>query len=240
MRGTLLASVALAILTSSCAVPSEHGMVRQPASAFQYGSTIERNIVIDPAQFKDRTFKVTIRNTSGDVAYQVPSFSSALTQTLVQKGYSPAGERFGLLVDVNVLYSGHVQRSMIAEYGFLGAAAGGLGGYRSNTRGSVGAGMLAGATLGSIIGSYDTTDTYIVVAEVSIGVFDVQNPASSERVITFSSSPSLQRERMENYSPFRQVLRTKVAVYGGGRNATQGEVAPEVRRRLMQIVSDVI
>ena len=58
--------------------------------------------------------------------------------------------------------------------------------------------------------------------------------------MSFGSSPKLQEERKSGFKPFRGVLRTPVAVYGGGRNVSQQQIAEEVRRRLILIVSDMI
>jgi hypothetical protein len=101
--------------------------------------------------------------------------------------------------------------------------------------------LLVGATVGSIIGSYVTDDTYIVIAEVSLGVTDSQvGNAADTKVITFGSSPKLQEEIKSNFTPFREVLRTRVAVYAGGRNVSQQQISDQVRQRLVRIVSDSI
>lgn len=226
-----------------CASPARMGMVRDPHTGIQMGSTIEKNIFIDSSQFHNRTVKVAIRNTSGDGEYQIASFVNNLKHSLASKGYTPTeADTFGIKVDLNVLYSGQVQKNMAAQFGFLGAAAGGISGYRSNSPAATTTGLIAGATLGTILGSYITEDTYIVVAEVSIGVTDsIGDSSNNKKTITFGSSPRAQEEFLpKNYRPFREVLRTRISVYAGGDNTSQQQIAEQVRQRLVAIVSESI
>lgn len=232
-------ALVLAVLMSSCAGPAQYGMVKDPQTGMQFGSAIEKNIFVDSSQFANRTVKVTTRNVSGDRTYQLGGFDNDLSRALQARGYAPtSSEKFGIRFDLNVLYSGHIQSNMTNQYAFLGAGAGGVAGYRSDTRAGTAAGALAGATIGSIIGSNVTDDTYIVVAEVSIGVTDAASAGSS--TITFSSSPPVQRQLTGAVNPFREVLRTKIAVYAGGRNTAQSQIADEVRRRLVDIASNTL
>lgn len=61
------------------------------------------------------------------------------------------------------------------------------------------------------------------------------------KTITFGSSPKLQEDAMpSNFKPFREVLRTKIAVYAGGRNVSQQQIAEQVKQRLIGLVSDSI
>ena len=231
------------IILVGCASPSRMGMVKDPYTGLQMGSAVEKNIFIDSAQFKNRTLKVAIRNTSGDGAYQLTPFTDSLKNAFARKGYIPTeADTFGIKVDLNVLYSGQIQKNMAGQYGFLGGAAGGIAGYRSSSSGATAAGLIAGATLGAILGSYITEDTYIVVAEVSIGVTDsVGEDIHNKKTITFGSSPKMQEEFIpKNYRPFREVLKTKISVFAGGSNTTQQQIAEQVRQRLVGIVSDTI
>jgi Enterobacterial TraT complement resistance protein len=229
------------IFLIGCAAPSRMGMVTDARSGLQFGSMIEKNLFMDASQFKNRSIKVTTRNASGDQAYQVAAFTSDLNSALSRKGYQPtSADSFGIKLDLNVLYSGHVQQNMQSQFAFLGGAAGGITGYRYNATAGA-AGVLVGATLGSIIGSYVTDDTYVIIAEVSLGVTDSIGGATVDtKTITFGSSPKLQDEVPSNFKPFREVLRTKVAVYAGGRNVSQQQIAEQVKQRLISIVSDSI
>ena len=244
----LLSSIGLALVIGGCASsPSRMVMVKDPQTGMQLGSAIERNIFIDPSQFSNRSIKITTRNGSGDQAYQLGAFTGSLKNAFANKGYVPTeADSFGIKLDLNVLYSGQIQENMSSQFSFLGGAAGAVTGYRSNYRGSTEgntvAGALVGATIGGILGSFVTSDTYIVVAEVSIGIPDgTSEGGGDKKTITLGSSPTLQEEIIpRNYRPFREVKRTKVAVYAGGSGGSQEQIADQVRQRLIRIVSDAI
>lgn len=227
-----------------CADTSRMGMVKDADTGLQFGSQIERNIFLDSSQFGNKTIKITTRNVSGDQAYQLNSFNNNLNSAFSGKGYMPTtSDSFGIKLDLNVLYSGQIQQNMASQFAFLGGAAGGLASHRSNSgAGGTVAGAIVGATVGSILGSYLTDDTYIIVAEVSFGVTDsISDTQLDKKTITFGTSPKLQEESIpRNFKPFREVLRTKIAVFAGGRNVSQQQIAEQVKRRLISIVSDSI
>lgn len=232
----------LALLFGGCASPARMGMVKDLNTGLQMGSVIEKNLFVDSSQFQNRTIKVVTRNTSGDPHYNLGGLTSSLNQAFASKGYSPTdADTFGIKVDLNVLYSGQVQRNLASQFSFLGASAGGISGYRSNSAGSTFGGVVLGATIGSILGSYVTEDTYIVVAEISIGVTDNVAGSTDKKTITFGSSPKMQEEVVtRNFRPFREALRTKVSVFAGGTNTGQHQIAEQVRQRLIAIVGDAI
>ena len=159
------------------------------------------------------------------------------------KGYIPTSEDdFGLLIDVNVTYSGHIQTNLANDYAFLGAAAGGIAGFRSGTDAGTVIGTIAGATLGSILGSFVTDDTYIIIARVTFGIVK-KGSKRPKRRITFDRSPRLRDADDDDEARgrgFRRTISTRVAVFAGGRNTAQSHIAAEVRRRFARIVSDVI
>ena len=215
-------------------------MVTDPGTGLQYGSAIEKSIFVDADQFENNAIKVSIRNTSGDPAFDVHGFRSDLERSYADKGFKPARSDFGIKLDLNVVYSGHIREDLSAQYGFLGAAAGGIAGYRSPARAGTAIGVLAGATIGAILGGTQTQDTYITISEVAIGFAESKGVGQTSKSVTFGSSPKLQQERKSGFKPFRGVLRTRVAVYGGGRNVSQQRIADAVRRRLIRIVADMI
>lgn len=237
------ATLFIVSIIAGCAAPARMGMVKDSQTGLQIGSKIEKNLFVDSSQFLNRSIKVSTRNASGDQAYQLAAFSNDFNAALARKGYIPTqADSFGIKLDINVLYSGQIQTNMAYQFAFLGGTAAGIAGARTNTLYGTGAGMLAGATIGSIIGSYVTDNTYILVAEVSIGISDsVGTSGGDNKVISFSSSSKLQEERLvSNYTPFREVIRTKVAVYAGGRNTSQQQISDQVRQRLVTIVCDSI
>lgn len=228
------------ILVACQSSQSRLNMVTDPGTGLQFGSAIEKSIFMDADQFENNAIKVSIRNTSGDPAFDVHGFRSNLERSYADKGFKPVRADFGIKLDLNVVYSGHIREDMSAKYGFLGAAAGGIAGYRSPARAGTAIGVLAGATIGSIIGSTQTRDTYITVSEVAIGISESKGVGQTSKSVTFGSSPKLQEERKSGFKPFRGVLRTRIAVYGGGRNVSQQQISEEVKRRLIRIVADMI
>jgi hypothetical protein len=218
------------------------GMVTDPDSGLRYGSMIERSLLVDASQFKNHRVKITSRNVSGDGAYRLDTLREELASALQAKGYVPDdADGFGLRYDVNLVYSGHIQRNYANEGAWWGGAAGAVVGANSTRSGSTGAGLLVGATLAGIMGSTVTDDTHMVVVEVTVAVNRNAEQASSTKSVTFNSSPTMKVETTEaGVATFREVLRTKVAVYAGGRNVSQREIAEGVRRRLLSILRDVI
>lgn len=258
-RYALIVAVALAsAVLASCGnvvnPPARLGMVKDPDTGLQFGSVVEKSIVTDPSFHKNKRIKVRVRNTSGDVAFDLKRFTDQIRSAYRDTGYAPTeGDDFGVLVDVNVVYSGQVQTNMAKEFSFLaataGATAGGIAGYRSNTTAGtaigLAAGTVAGATIGSIIGSYITDDTYIIVARVTFGI--IKGPARRDgKTITFSRSitghPEDEEDREEKRQErgIRDSASTRVSVFAGGRNVRQSEIAEEVRQRFVRIIGDVI
>jgi len=248
--GSLFSALAMAILLVGCAgnigqPTTRLGMVKDPGSGLMFGSVVEKSLVTDASFYKNRKIKVRIRNTSGDVAFGLRQFTDQIRAAYVENGYQTTdGDDFGLLVDVNVRYSGQVQTNLANEFSFLGATAGGIAG--ASTHGAVGgaAGIAAGATLGAIVGSFVTDDTYIIVADVTFGV--IKETSDSRKTITFSRSEKLKNIDDPNEDEkvtkrgFKQAHRTGVAVFAGGRNVPQSRIAGEVRHRIVRIVSEFI
>lgn len=235
----LVLALVLAGLVACAPSGQRMGMVKDPDTGILYGSTIARNIVIDPAQFENKRIKVVIRNTSGDPNFDLHAFRERLEQAYAAKGYEPTqGDDFGLRLDVNVTYSGQIRQDMAAEGALIGGAAGGVGGYGyKNQVGHTAAGTVAGATVGAILGSYATDNTYIVVADTRLGVMRHKG-AHTSTTIVFESSQY--KERKTSVQNFDAVVDNRIAAYAGGRMVSQGEVVKGVRDRFLRILSDVI
>ncbi len=225
---------------------ARYGMVKNPDTGLMFGSVVDGAIVTDASLFKNNKLKVRIRNTSGDVNFDLKKFSRNLTAAYALSGYEPTkGNDFGLLLNINVVYSGQVQTNLSNEYAFLGAAAGSLYGYRSKATAGAAIGAAAGATLGSIVGSFVTDDTYIVIVDVSIS--QIKNPAKRDgKSVTFSRSiagnieDNEDREERRKSRKIKKTTTVKVAAYAGGRNTRQSEIAEQVRQRLVRIIGDII
>ena len=221
------------------------GMVKDPKTGLMFGSVIENNLVTDASFYNNNKIKVRTRNTSGDLAFGLREFTDQLKDAYSQNGYEPTSKNdFGLLIDVNVMYSGQIQSNLAGEYALLGAAAGGIAGVRSQANAGTAIGVVAGATLGSILGSFVTDDTYIIVADVTFGV--VKKYKKSKKTVTFSNSVKLKNlddpdedDRIINRG-FKKTYQTQVSVYAGGRNVSQTEISGEVRKRIIRIVGDFI
>jgi hypothetical protein len=248
-RFLLTCVILLALTLGGCvgASTTRMGMVKQEdGSGLMIGSTVERNIVTDASFYKNKKVKVRIRNTSGDTAFDLNGFRSQIESAYGNIGFEPTSEDdFGILIDVNVRYSGQIQTNMSAEYGFLGGAAGGLAGASiGTTRTDVGIGAVSGATLGSIVGSYVTDDTYIIVTSVTVATVTDRSTSKPSKTITFSRSrqPDEEDEEDKNRSKrgLKRSVQTGVAVYAGGSNTSQSEIAGIVRARIARIVGNII
>jgi len=225
---------------TGCMNAPRMGMIKDPVTGIQYGSVIGKSFFIDSEQFPNKIVKVSARNVSGDIQYNIRNFEDGLRRAFESKGYEAyKNSGFGLKVDVTVEYSGHIQENMSSIFGLLGAGAGAVAGRHSDAMAAEGIGLLAGATLGAIAGSYVTDDTYIMIAKVTIGIMDSKS-GRTVKTINFSSSPKLQEEEDDGFKRFKEVGSTKVSVYAGGRNVSQKQVVKEVRERLIRIVSDII
>ena len=245
----VLASFAIFFMPALAACvnpPARMGMVKNPETGLQIGSVVERNLVTDATFYHNRKLKIRIRNTSGDVAFDLGSFSNNLRAAFIANGYTPTdGNDFGLLIDVNVMYSGHVQTNLAKEYGFLGAAGGGLSGAAISGGDAIGTtgGVFAGAVFGSILGSYVTDDTYIIISRVTFA--EIKGKPKSQKSISFSRSPKHRyededRKGQKNSRGFKNSYSTGVSVFAGGRNVRQSHIAGQVKSRIIRIVSNII
>ena len=226
------------VMLTGCAPQSRLGMIVDKDTGVQYGSTIERNIVVDPSLFQNRRIKLRIRNTSGEMDFGIKGFRQQLLSAFSNTGYDvKKSDDFGILVDVNVMYAGHASRNLSKEFAFLGGAAGGLvvGSGNLATAGAI----IGGATLGTVLGSHVSEDTYIVVSEVTIGVVD-QTRGKKDKTLVFGARERKIKVQEREFKGFTRRARTEIAVYAGGRNISIYRVSSEVNQRLVHIISDVI
>lgn len=243
--GIISISIICALVLSACLGPptTRMGMVKNDETGIMIGSTVEKTIVTDPSLHKNNKIKVRLRNTSGDTAFDLTGFKAQLESAYEATGYSPTqDDDFGILVDVNVRYSGQIQSNLATEYSFLGAAAGGIVGFRSNTTAGTAIGAVSGAALGNIAGSFVTDDTYIIITDVTYASIK-ERKSKSGKSITFSRSPNPYKDDDEEprvNRSLRKTISTGVAVYAGGRNTTQSQIANQVRDRIVRIVRDII
>jgi len=252
IAASLLLAAGLGLSLAGClgASPARMGMVKDPATGLQFGSVVSNTIVTDPAFHKNRRIKVRVRNTSGDTAFDLHGFTGQLQDAYRKAGYEPTeGDDFGLLLDCNVKYSGQIQRNLAQEYALLGATAGGIAGAAVGRDALVGGtvGVLSGATFGSIVGSFVTEDTYIIVTQVTVAMIREPRKESSKTIV-FSRSPNpaedederRYKEEERGTAAIRKSSTADVAVFAGGTNVPQSQIAAEVRQRVIRIVGDFI
>jgi len=248
-RPQLLKTFAIAFIATTftaCSQLPNHsrmGMVVDEKTGLLYGSAIERNLVTDASFYNNRSIKVRTRNTSGDVTFNLKDFTKDLIAAYEAKGYEPTDkDGFGLLMDINVMYSGQIQSTQSSQFSVLGALVGST--YGGGTQKGNIVATVTGATLGNILGSYVTDDTYMVVAEVTFGV--VKTYKISQKRVTFSRSKKLvniddpTRKEKVFARGFKKTFTTQFTVYAGGRNVKQREIAEEVRKRAVRIAADFI
>jgi outer membrane lipoprotein SlyB len=242
-RPTIIKMIVLLICMvtiASCAPRQRMGMVMDRETGLQYGSTVSNNILVDASQFVNRKVKIRIRNTSGDPAFNLHRFRASLERAYAEKGYEPSQrDGFGILLDVNVIYSGQASRNKAREFGLLGASAGGIVGTAKGGGIGAAAGIVTGATLGTVIGSYLSEDTYIVIARVNLAIMKLE-PKDDGTTIVFSSSQKKEHRKRKAVRAFLQRLRNQIAVYAGGENTPQAKIAGNVRQRFIRILSDII
>jgi hypothetical protein len=150
--------VFVVLMMSACAprnidhLTNRPGMVIDPKTGLMFGSRIERQrtLVTDASFYSNRKIKVRTRNTSGDVAFGLKQFTEKLRAAYAANGYEPTTkDDFGLLIDINVRYSGQFQTNLASEFAFLGFVGGGLAGAaKSGDNFGTAAGAAAGATVG--------------------------------------------------------------------------------------------
>lgn len=239
-RRAFVAGTGALALAGCQANPSPQlGLVRDPQTGLAFGSVVEKHIVFDANQVRDRRLRVFVRNTSGDPAFDLGGYASLIKAGYASRGFQPVEtDTYGLRVDVNVVRSSQISENYMLEFGFLGAAAGGIAGRRSNLSQGTAIGILSGATLGAILGSHVANDTFIVIAAFSLSVYDSRTGVS-ERGITFEGSPRLV-ERDADFRPARMVLQNQFAVFAGGRNVSQVAIAEQVRQRSARIAADMV
>ncbi|MBG0789306.1 MAG: hypothetical protein H0S80_02285 [Desulfovibrionaceae bacterium] len=245
LRIALVLSLALAV-ASCTASRSRMGMV-QADDGLMYGSAMDSQFIVDSSLFENNRLKLRIRNTSGDNAFDLHGFRRQLEDAYTANGYElVTGNDFGILLDVNVSYSGQIQEDMSQEFGTVGMMGGGAaGGYYGGTRdglagGAAGAvgGATAGAALGHVIGSYITDDTYIIISHITLATIAPKEEGDGTTIV-FGKDKKIKRKR-NNFRGYRQRSTTKLGVYAGGRNVDQQEIVGGVRQRMLRILSDII
>lgn len=249
---TRLSAVTLLLLfmvgVSACTMerrPIHQGMIEDPETGILYGSMLEARIVTEASFYRNPKIKVRVRNTSGDINFDLTDFKGKIEQAYAAKGYIPTDDDdFGLLMNVDIAYSGHIQNTLSSEFAFIGSTVGGLAGQADGSVQGYVAGVLSGAALGTVAGSFVTEDTYSIVARVTFG--EIKKYKKSRRRVTFSRSAKLKNlndpdeDHRVYLRGFKRRYTNSLAVWAGGRNVNQSEIVDEVKQRITRIVSDFI
>ena len=233
----LFLATGLATLVAACQRGNRGDMVVDSQTGRMYGMRSDGvPVFTDASLYPNRRLKLSLRNMSGDAAWDLDATRDRLYQVFLDKGYERSdGLDFGLKVDLNVLRSQQYDASMLTDYAFLGGNAGGLGGALggglSGGSSATGAltGLASGAALGAIGGYFTTDNTYVVVTEATFGIR--RDSTRPRRVVTFEGSPRVEEWEERGYDAFRKVQTVRIANYGGGRDMGQKEIAADIRER---------
>lgn len=243
----LFLATGLAAALSACQRGNRGDMVVDPKTDRMYGMRSDSSVFTDSALFPNRRLKLALRNMSGDQVWDLDATRERLYQGYVGKGFERSdGNDFGVKVDLNVVRSQQYDSDMMAQFGFLGSAGGGLaGGAAGGAMGGAagagvggGIGMVAGAALGTLAGYFTSDSIYVVITEA---IFAVRRNASRpRRVVTFDGSPRVEEWEESSYGSFHRVHRVLIANYGGGRGVTQAEIAQDIRERQIRSLISLI
>ncbi|MEO0034522.1 MAG: hypothetical protein RLZZ501_545 [Pseudomonadota bacterium] len=232
------ALLGLAGLLGACRRGNVGDMVVDAKGERMYGMRADGSVFTDAALFPNRRLKLSVRNLSGDSAWDLDSVRERILQGYLAKGYQRSdGIDFGLKVDLNVVRSQQFDRDMMTQFAVFGAVGGaGAGAGINATQGGPGGaaggaamGLAAGATLGAIAGQFVADNIYVVVTEATFAVR--RNASRPRRVVTFDGSPRLDDWDEGGAGSFAQVHRVTIANYGGGRMISQQEIADDIRER---------
>ena len=228
-------------ISISCAPQSRMGMVLDKATGLQFGSVTDRSFLIDPNQLSDKRLKIRIRNTSGDRRIDLKNLTSDLQEAYGSIGYTIArGNEYGMLIDINLRYSGQTTKTLTSQYKFLGASAGGLAAAGQFGGGlETAAGIVTGAALGQVIGSHQQENTFIVIAQVSLALVDKKRGRSEGQII-FGKTGDSEKKKEQEFRSFKSKVKANIAVFAGGQNIRQSDVANEVIQRFRRILKDII
>ncbi|CAA7613457.1 conserved hypothetical protein [Candidatus Terasakiella magnetica] len=246
MDRRVFVTAGLAALAAGCQRRNQGDMVVDPNTNRMYGMRSDGvPVFTDPSLFPNRRLKLSVRNMSGDAVWDLDSTRDRLYRVFLDKGYERSdGTDFGLKVDLNVVRSQQFDRSMLAEYTFLGgsggAVAGGLGGGLSGGGPAAGAGigLATGAALGAIAGYFSVDSIYVVLTEATFGVR--RDSTRPRRVVTFEGSPRIEEWEERGYDAFRKTQRVLISNYGGGRDISQREIADDIRERQIRSLASFL
>ncbi|WP_320007561.1 complement resistance protein TraT [Maridesulfovibrio sp.] len=237
---TVVMLMALVLMTG-CRSKQRMGMVREENTGLMYGSMTSSNFVVDASQFDSPVIKLTIRNTSGDPAINLKALRRTLERAYTEKGYKVVKTgKYSMHLDINLRYSGQISQDMVNELSLWGGAGGAyMGGSVGQTLDSLVLGSASGAAIGAIIGQYVTQDTYIMVADVVLGIVD-KYAKKRKFIVQFDDTQIDWQDQDDGFTSYRSRERLQAAVYAGGDNTAQSKIVQGVTLRFKRILQDII
>jgi hypothetical protein len=234
------------LLLAGCQPSARKGMVVDPETGLQFGSVVTGSLTMDPSLLKDRRLKIKLRNTSGDPAVDLSEFQKVLEEAYAAQGYKIVQQGdFGVLLDVNVIYSGQATQSMALEYGLLGVGGGLATGYYATGEApgrdvNTAIGAMSGAGVGAILGSYVTDETFAAVSMISIAIPRSKKEARRSDIYFSESRRRIKKQERRVLRQYRYKYDLQAAVYAGGENISQSDIAAAVRKRLYRIAANIM
>lgn len=231
---------AIALSLAGCAFDNDH------KSNFMIGSSISKNIFIDPGQFSNKIVKLRLRNSSGDLSIDPSQIRASIENGLRSAGYVISDKDFGILLDVNIYFVNSVSTAKQSQSNDLSILLGGVVGYEiARNSGGITPGSgailggIAGATLNEVLKSNNDLDSYIVFSEVNIGVIK-QRRAKKDSFTIGGNRFDMNDEADGTFDAFDRRETLKVAVYAGDRNVNRGNVMIQIQNRLANILANLL
>ena len=246
MKKNVLPIIAVAILTAlvlmtGCRSKQRMGMVREQSTGLLYGSMTSSNFVVDPSQFDTPKLKLTIRNTSGDPAIDIKALRRTLEAAYKDKGYKITKTgKYSIHLDINLRYSGQISEDRVNELSLWGGSGGAyMGASIGQTVDALVLGSASGAAVGAIAGQYATRDTYIMVADIVLGIVD-KYAKKRKAIVQFDDTQIKWEDEDDGFSAYRTRESIQAAVYAGGDNTPQSQIVRGVTLRFKRILQDII
>ncbi|MDP4837666.1 MAG: complement resistance protein TraT, partial [Burkholderiales bacterium] len=211
----------------------------RPPQTFQIGSATSKNVFVTPEQFANKTVRLRLRNSSGDLDFTPTQLKAIIEDGLTAAGYKIVNESAGIVLDVNLYFVGNVAAGRQRSPNELGALLGAVTGYEL-TKGSGGIssgsgailGAIAGATLQDVIRSNNEYNTFVVLCDVNIGVVRQENKKRDSFVIGGSRFERDSQDDPSTYESFAIKDKVKVSVYAGDKKENRARVMQAIQARL--------
>lgn len=240
MRIRLLFAL-LPLVLAGCAAGS------YPANEFRIGSVTSKNIFVDASQFANRKVRLRLRNSSGNPSIDIHRIRTTVESGLRSAGYTLEEQGAGIVMDVNLYFIDSVVEGRRQHSNHLGVLLGAVAGYEANKRpGGMGpgagalVGAIAGSTLQEVVRANQEPDSYVVLADVNLGVIRQESKHRDSFVI--GGNP-IERDRNDGNGTFESFAMretVKVSVFAGDRRENRASVMEAIQDRLARIVANLI